>query len=226
MKKPSLKKRFALPVVVAVSVHAALLFGFTNRKPVTDPPPTKTDWILVKNFPPISEDELKPPPEGEPGALPKLKSATGLPSIPDLPMPTDAPPPFSMEPTRINPGPVDPGVKSIPLGDPSGWNRTGTGSGHIISSEYLDNVPRVRLQVSPEYPATMRHEGRSGEVLVEFVVDESGRVINARILRTSHHDFEGPVLRAVARWRFDSGKRNGVPVKFRMVAPLNFNLGD
>jgi protein TonB len=88
----------------------------------------------------------------------------------------------------------------------------------------LDNTPRTRSQVAPAYPASERNAGISGEVLVEFTVDESGRVLNPRVVRSSRTAFESPTLRAVSNWRFEPGKKNGQAVRFRMMVPVAFNL--
>jgi protein TonB len=37
--------------------------------------------------------------------------------------------------------------------------------------------------------------------------------------------FERPALAAVKQWRFEPGKRNGKPVRFRMRVPITFPKG-
>lgn len=225
MKKPLWKKRFALPVVVAVGVHATLLLGFRHPVTVTDGAGDDKGRPIEWKFPPAdpveverktSDDtvDVKTPP-------PKVTELPGLPDLPNSnPDPTLIPVP--VEPTRpwVNDGKVTPRLPD------SEWTTGNSGErARVLGSIELDRPPRVKFQISPDYPASMRHDGIEGEVLVELLVDETGRVIDAKIVRSTHHDFEGPVLRAVSRWRFDSGTRHGTPVKFRMIAPLNFSLG-
>jgi protein TonB len=38
--------------------------------------------------------------------------------------------------------------------------------------------------------------------------------------------FEEPTLRAVAKWQFEPGRRDGRIVKFRMTVPVLFNLNE
>lgn len=90
----------------------------------------------------------------------------------------------------------------------------------------LDNQPRTRVQVAPQYPHAARAQGLTGEVWVEFVVDESGRVLNPRVVRASDRIFEEPTLRAVAKWRFEPGRHLGQVVRFRMSVPVVFNLNE
>jgi protein TonB len=66
----------------------------------------------------------------------------------------------------------------------------------------------------------------TGEVLVEFMVDESGAVRDPRIIRSSDRVFEESAVRAVSRWRFEPGRRNGAIVRFKMAVPIVFTLAE
>ena len=90
----------------------------------------------------------------------------------------------------------------------------------------LDNTPRTRFQPAPHYPPSARSTGLTGEVLVEFTVDESGRVLDPHIVRSSDRMFEEPSLRAVAKWQFEPGRSGGRIVRFRMAVPVVFNLNE
>ena len=94
----------------------------------------------------------------------------------------------------------------------------------IVSGDLLDNPPRTRFQASPLYPFQAKKEGMNGEVWVDFVVDEQGRVREPRVVKSSHVTFDEPTLRAVAKWQFEPGRRNGRIVSFRMTVPVLFNL--
>jgi periplasmic protein TonB len=98
--------------------------------------------------------------------------------------------------------------------------------GDVIPSTYLDNTPRTRFQASPAYPFGAKQSGITGEVHVEFVVDERGRVSDPRVVYSSNRIFDEPTLRAVAKWQFEPGRRDGKAVKFRMTVPVMFNLNE
>jgi protein TonB len=70
----------------------------------------------------------------------------------------------------------------------------------------------------------MRRAGLSGEVLVGFIVDASGGVRDAHVMRASRREFADEAMRAVRQWQFQPGRKNGVPVHTRMQVPLVFNL--
>jgi protein TonB len=96
----------------------------------------------------------------------------------------------------------------------------------VLSVRQLDAMPRPRVRVAPAYPASARAAGRSGDVLVDFMVDETGHVTAPRVIESSDPEFEEPALRAVAKWVFEPGKKNGRVVRFRMQVPVTFRLAD
>lgn len=95
----------------------------------------------------------------------------------------------------------------------------------IFSMAELDQKPRVVYQPAPDYPAELRRKKVQGTVYILFVVDRSGRTVNPVIQKSTHPAFEQPALRAIKRWRFEPGKRNGKPVQFKMRVPITFMSG-
>jgi len=75
----------------------------------------------------------------------------------------------------------------------------------------LDRQPQATSQVRPVYPYSLRRTRNKGEVLVDFVIDPQGNVVQAGVIRSSHPDFEAPAVEAVhqAREREPSGIRGG-----------------
>jgi periplasmic protein TonB len=63
-------------------------------------------------------------------------------------------------------------------------------------------------------------------VVVEFIVDERGRVIEPRVVRSTNRIFDDATLQAVAKWQFEPGRRDGKIVRFRMSAPVVFSLNE
>lgn len=95
-----------------------------------------------------------------------------------------------------------------------------------VKSDPTSRVPIVTKMSEPVYPMVMRLTGTTGEVLVEFVVDTSGRVRNPLALKTTHPAFSERAVESVRNWRFSPGVRNGQVVNTRMRVPIYFTLSD
>lgn len=77
-------------------------------------------------------------------------------------------------------------------------------------------TPPVTLkQALPGLPTDLARFGalRSGEL--ELLIDETGKVQQARFVKGIHPVYDGLVLTAAKGWRYEPAKADGVPVKFR-----------
>jgi len=227
-----MNRHFTLPAVIACSVHATLLFAFPSSPPVTRKV-TAAEKLEYKQW------ELKPA-EEKPDDLPPDPGASapgGKPQIapPSNPEPLPAKVPLDGMPmernAEITPR-IDVKTDTIPKGPFSSHgvvdgNPFSDGNGPMVfNPSSLDRGPRTRMQAEPVYPPAMKAAGLTGEVVVQFTVDESGTVLNPRVIRSSHRDFEEPTLRAVSRWRFEPGTKNMKPVRFIMTVPVVFSVGE
>jgi TonB family protein len=77
-----------------------------------------------------------------------------------------------------------------------------------------------RLDVA-KYPSEAAAAGIQGAVLVEIVIDESGTVADAKVVR-SIPLLDESALQAVRNWRFAPTVLNGQPVPVKMVVTVNF----
>ncbi|HWA87878.1 MAG TPA: energy transducer TonB [Opitutus sp.] len=86
--------------------------------------------------------------------------------------------------------------------------------------------PRVLRIVRPLYPKALELTHTEGEVLVEFVVDTTGRVRDARVVKTSHPAFGDFAVAAVKQWLFAPASHDGHLVDSRLRVPVQFRLSD
>lgn len=219
-----MKNRYLFPGAVALGLHALLLLGFND--PSKPRRPVRETEVIGCDFQPMPIEPDEPPPIS-------LTTECGGPSTPSPQMPeeftkmhdVDFPQPARDVPPqtpRIPIGKIEPGV----IGPPNlGEHGLPPGDG-VFSSALLDNPPRTKLQTSPAYPYAAKQAGLTGEVVVEFVVDQSGHVRSPRVVRSTDFVFEAAALQAVAKWRFAAGMKDGRAVSFRMMVPILFNLGD
>lgn len=95
------------------------------------------------------------------------------------------------------------------------------GEDALFSLDDLDQRPRAIYQPGPAPTAETRRKG-AGRVYVLFLVDEQGRVEHPIVQKSTDPVFERPALQAVQKWKFEPGRRNGRPVRFRMRVPITF----
>ena len=87
-----------------------------------------------------------------------------------------------------------------------------------------DIVPPRRLKtVPPLYPAIAQQARIQGEVRIEAVIGENGRVREARVTG-GHEMLTGAALDAVRQWEFTPTRLNGQPVAVIMTVTVVFSL--
>ena len=86
----------------------------------------------------------------------------------------------------------------------------------------LEERPQPTAQTPPAYPAELRKAKVEGSVTVAFVVDENGRVEDARVEKSSHPEFEKSGLEAIRKWRFRPGRKEGQAVRTYLVQTFRF----
>lgn len=221
-------EKLGLPIAFAAALHGAVLFGFNHKSPKAPPPP--------KDPTVITEVILRPPEDPEPIILAGDASEASAPDREVLRPPSTPEPTaqlsdsvFIIEKQQVR---VDVAINSdmrniVPPAAPIGGDGDGPfKSGNIISSILLDRVPSARLQGQPIYPFEAKRTGLSGQVMVDFTVNARGDVVEARVVSSSDRVFEEAATRAVLKWKFEPGRRNGGVVPFRMTIPIQFSLND
>lgn len=220
-----METKFILPAAIAVAFHVILFFGHNGSPQAA--PSAVTSIPVIALQPPVISDPEEPPVEPITDNEEKArKGSTDLrPELDEPPMRPDPSRPETDVPP-INPH-VKIDTKTIPSdipGDPYGAEDGDLLRPGGVDISKLDNVPRARVQIGPVYPAEARMRGLDGEVLVAFTVDEEGRVINPRVVRSTDAIFEEAARRAVAKWRFEPGRRQGRVVRFSMAVPMLFRV--
>ena len=80
------------------------------------------------------------------------------------------------------------------------------------------------LQSRVEYPEFARRVGIEGQVVVQFVVDERGNVVDPVAVRSPNELLSEAAIKAVRESRFTPGQQRGRPVKVRFAVPVTFRL--
>jgi len=93
----------------------------------------------------------------------------------------------------------------------------------------VDEMPQLigglaGLQERVQYPPLAREAGIEGQVVVQFVVNEEGRVEDPTVLRSPDDMLSEAALAAVRQARFEPGRDGGEAVKVRFAVPITFRL--
>jgi protein TonB len=94
----------------------------------------------------------------------------------------------------------------------------------------VENMPEMiggqqALYSVLRYPEIARRAGIEGRVIIQFVVDEQGNVLNPQVVRSAGGGgLDEAAIEAIRRVRFTPGMQRGRPVKVQMTQPVIFRL--
>ena len=220
-KKPKTFKGMLVSMVVHTVLIGAAVYGTLQAKEAIEKPKQeKVDFIdMKKDEPPPPDKPPEPPPEiiAAPPPPKGFQVLTAPIKIPDV-LPE-----------------IDLSKKVTDEADFSGRGVVG-GIGKGVGSGPADQTYfefQVEKQVSTvpgsgnlRYPDMLRSANVEGEVLVQFVVDTTGRAdLNTfKVLKSSHDLFTNAVKNALAQMRFYPAEIGGRKVKQLVQQPFNFTL--
>lgn len=100
-------------------------------------------------------------------------------------------------------------------------------SDDAILEVFLDSGKREYIKkVLPEYPKMYRNAGKEGDVIIAVTVDKQGRISEHRVLKSDGDLFTEESVKALLKFRYKPGTKNGQPVKFKVVELFRFKLSD
>jgi general secretion pathway protein A len=170
-------------------------------KPILAPPPRAPS---AQTLVPASA----PPKEAEPAKPPLGNTISPTPSSPATVI-SNSPAPAEIQPKELSPGnrvfesPAPPPVAPAPS-----------------IATHLD-PPRLLSSPAPLYPSVARASNMGGPVVIDAVVDVTGRVTEMRVLSGN------PVLRKAAmdglsRWKYEPARLNGQPTTAHVQVRIDF----
>lgn|GEM_PF-5900940 len=95
-----------------------------------------------------------------------------------------------------------------------------TGRGYIV----VDVEPVLVQRVEPNYPPTAYANKVEGQVIVSLLLDVDGKVLQAKVLKSSNEIFNENALVAVKQWVFKPAILNEKPIKYWYRAPIDFKI--
>ncbi len=220
--------------LLAVAALASFSFITSNRKAVTPayiPPPN-----VITEIHKLEKEIPKPPvvvPPTPPPSAPTASFTDMVISPDDL---SDKPPAEITELTNAIPGVANNTGDSLAIGE---MPIAGNGPKSAIVIPVIDNTPHTYVDQMPEfagdlgkyladhisYPENARSAGIQGRVIVTFVVNEDGAVVD---LKVTHGVGAGcdeeamRVIKGMPKWK--PGKLNGKAVRTIYNQPISFRL--
>jgi len=155
------------------------------------------------------EEELPPPPEEEP------------------------PPQLEAEPPQLSLAQLDialnPGTGGAIAGDFSmptiQANAQSLGTADFVDFSDLDQAPRPLPGSSLDFPRRLKRKAVDGRVVLLIKLDETGRVLEAKVESSTLPDFETVVASQIKKWRFTPPTQAGSPVKAQARFPVPIKIG-
>ena len=101
--------------------------------------------------------------------------------------------------------------------------RLETEHGDRLNNE-VTMAPQVLFKPAPTYSEAARVAKYQGTVLLQILIDESGRVADIKVIRPLGLGLDEEAIKAVLLWRFRPATKNGIPVAKWVVVEVNFRL--
>lgn len=207
---PELKRRISLPVMAGFGFMCAVMVCLPLSQFIAEsikPPPPQVD---TQDVIPAPDMIIPPPPE-------EVVDDTDI----DEPEETRETP--DLKPMEVVFGPLNydglhdngvylPGTTQDALDDIA----------HEIGD--LTKPPRALRAKSPIFPSELKMAGISGMVRVQYIVRADGTVSNIRIIKSTHKLFSDAAIRAIRKWIFQPGEKEGRQVNTRVRQAIPFNI--
>jgi TonB family protein len=97
--------------------------------------------------------------------------------------------------------------------------------GDLVDIGDVDTLPRPLEFEQPAYDELAQRMRQEGTIIVEVLIDETGRVADARILQEIPRSrLNDSAIRAARRWSYEPALKNGVAVKVWKSERIIFKL--
>ena len=90
--------------------------------------------------------------------------------------------------------------------------------------ELIGGLEAIQRRI--KYPEVALRAGLEGRVIVQFIVDENGNVMDPFVIRGLGGGCDEEAIRAIKEAKFKPGRQRGKAVRVRYVIPIKFSLQD
>ncbi len=222
------------------------------RRPPPEPQPEPAPELPPEPEPPAPAVEQPVAPQPKPRPKPERREPT--PSADPIDTPNDEPEPTKPPPRRIvglsmestvegSQGPAfaigntrmgttdriaedpTPGSLSNDESPQRGQNQAATRIPAAAAGGKGLVRPKVLDRVEPEYPQLYRAQNLEADVVVKVRIDETGEVIEARLVVPSKYEaFNAPALAAAKKTRFSPCLKDGQPIPWTVTYTVRYRI--
>jgi len=86
------------------------------------------------------------------------------------------------------------------------------------------STPKLIRKIEPQYTEQARDAKHQGAVVLQVVVEEDGKIRQAKVLKSLGLGLDEKAVEAVKQWEFEPALRDGKPVKVQATIEINFRL--
>lgn len=207
---PDLKQEIPRSLLVGFVFMAAVLLALPISQLITEFASGNRTEIDVIDYkpPPVMEEQPPPEDDQEDEEIEEIEQNREPPTLEQLEL--------SMSADLSGFTSSDFTVPTINIGDQI--------TDIIYELDDLTRAPRPISQRAPTYPPELRRAGISGTVVLMFIVRDDGSTSNITVERSDNPAFEEPAIRAVRKWRFEPGEKDGKAVNTRVRIPIPFKF--
>ena len=209
----------ASSAVTSATLHGAIIWAAVvatiASDQIIDDLREDTTMVFIQDEEQVEEEqppelEIEPPPQGFLTLMAPINIPTEIPPI-DLTQ--------TFDPRDFSGVGVEGGIFSGVVGGDIDLSQT-------FLEAVVDERPERLSGPVPRYPEMLRQAGVEGVVLLEFVIDTTGRVEedNVKILQSTNRAFEAPARNVIVRSLYRPGRVRGVAVRVLVQQQIGFSI--
>jgi periplasmic protein TonB len=220
---------------ISIAAHASFA-AWVDARELTPRPPRPTMQMQLVAPPPKPAPkivELPPPPP--PPKLQPVRKIVRAPvaaaaASPPIPSAGIAPDTSSHGDFAVAPGDGIDGVvgdvptPAPPMPEPAAAAPPAPHGKRFVPEYKVTRLPQAKTPIRPELPEAFRAAQREAHVTVEVEIDETGRVVHARVLGQAELGLDAAVLAAVEKTAFEPALVGAQPVAVRYHIPFTFRV--
>ena len=231
-------KRILPAALLAIGIHWVLLntdpFRLHNVLTFNPEPKIVTLTLIYKttpkpvlksSFKPFNLRPLPPIPIKKVKPVPKIEKVPPIPIVKQVPLLSE-PQPVPPEAVSAQPHPM--AVMAPPSTAAFSQATSADASAPATTPApppLIEARPLYKENPTPRYPDTARLRGYEGTVILEVLVDPSGRVGNLNIYKSSGYFILDRAAKAsVKNWQFKPGRKGNTPIAMWVRIPIRFQL--